>query len=214
MSGWASARLDEIDELDDGRCRYRPVRHHLGITAFGINAWSAAAAGDRLINEHDEAEPDVNEELYLVLQGRAAFELDGERLEAPTGTLVFVRPGVMRAARAEEPGTTILAVGGVAGKAYEPDGWELWAPVAPLYRESRFAEASDRGRELAEAHPEYPALSYNLACCESLAGRTADAVAHLRTAIEHSERLRSLAKRDPDLDPIRNEPAFEELIGG
>ena len=73
MSGWVSARLDEIDELDDGRSRYRPVRHHLGITAFGINAWSAPAAGDRLINEHDEAEPDVNEELYLVLEGRAAF---------------------------------------------------------------------------------------------------------------------------------------------
>src|SRR6516164_8418116 len=112
MSGWAAARLDEIDELDDGRVPYRPIRHHFGITAFGINAWSARAAGDRIINEHDEAEPDVNEELYLVLEGRAVFELDGERLEAPAGTLVFVRPGVMRAARAEEPGTTILAVGG------------------------------------------------------------------------------------------------------
>ena len=214
MSGWASARLDEIDELDDGRCRYRPVRHHLGITAFGINAWSAAAAGDRLINEHDEAEPDVNEELYLVLQGRAAFELDGERLEAPAGTLVFVRPGVMRAALAEEPGTTILAVGGAAGKAYEADGWELWAPVEPLYRAGRHAEAADRALGLVESHPEYPALFYALARCESRAGRKAAAVGHLREAIEQAERFRSDAKDDHDLDPIRDEPAFRELIAG
>jgi hypothetical protein len=214
MSGWASVRLEEIDELDDGRCRYRPVRHHLGITAFGINAWSAPAAGDRLINEHDEAEPDVNEELYLVLEGRAAFELDGERLEAPAGTLVFVRPGVMRAALAEEPGTTILAVGGVAGEAYEADGWELWAPVEPLYRAGRYAEAADRALGLVESHPEYPALFYALARCESMAGRKAHAVGHLREAIEHGERFRSYAKDDPDLDPIRDEPAFKELIAG
>ncbi|MCA1679530.1 MAG: hypothetical protein LC777_11565, partial [Actinobacteria bacterium] len=65
MSGYAVAHLDEIDELDDGRCPWRPVRHHLGISAFGINAWTARDAGDRIINEHDESEPDSNEELYL-----------------------------------------------------------------------------------------------------------------------------------------------------
>jgi mannose-6-phosphate isomerase-like protein (cupin superfamily) len=49
--------------------------------------------GDRLINEHDESqEHDLQEELYLVQRGRATFELDGERVDAPAGTLVFVRP--------------------------------------------------------------------------------------------------------------------------
>jgi hypothetical protein len=123
MSGYAVAHLDEIDELDDGRCPWRPVRHHLGITAFGINAWTGREAGDRIINEHDEAEE--NEELYVVQQGRAVFELDGERLDAPAGTFVFARPGVKRTAFAEEPRTTIVAVGGVPGKAYEPVGWEV-----------------------------------------------------------------------------------------
>jgi hypothetical protein len=125
MSGYAVAHLDEIDEMDDGRCPWRPVRHHFGITAFGVNAWTARDAGDRIINEHDESEPDSNEELYLVLRGRAVFELDGDRVVAPAGTLVFARPGVKRTAVAEEPETTIIALGGTPGKAYEPDGWEV-----------------------------------------------------------------------------------------
>jgi len=74
------------------------------------------------------------------------------------------------------------------------------------------AEAADRGRQLVEAHPQYAGLLYNLACCESLAGRTADAVDHLGRAIDHSERCRSYAMDDSDFDPIRDEPAFEELI--
>jgi tetratricopeptide (TPR) repeat protein len=213
MSGYAVARLDEIDELDDGRCPWRPVRLHFGITAFGVNAWTPRNAGDRIINEHDESEPDSNEELYLVMQGRATFELDGERVDAPAGTLVFARPGVKRTAFAEEPETIVIALGGTLGKAYENDGWELWAPLRTLYEAGEYAEAADRARVLVEANPEYPALFYNLACCESLAGRTTDAVDHLRRAIDLSERTRSYAEGDSDFDPIREEPAFTELIG-
>ena len=146
MSGYAVAHLDEIDELDDGREPFRPVRHHLGITAFGVNAWTGHNGGDRILNEHDEAEED--EELYVVLQGRARFELDGERVDAPVGTLVFARPGVKRTAFAEEPETTILALGGTQGEAYEPDGWELWAPLRPLYEQGEYAAAAERGRGL------------------------------------------------------------------
>jgi tetratricopeptide (TPR) repeat protein len=211
MSGYAVAQLDEIDEQTDGRCPWRPVRHHFGITAFGVNTWTGREAGERIINEHDES--DENEELYLVLRGRATFELDGERVDAPTGTLVFARPGVKRTAFAEQAETTIIAVGGTPGEAYEPYGWELWAPLRPLYEAGEYAEVADRLRVLVEAHPQYAELFYNLACCESLAGRTADAVEHLRRAIDMSERLRAYAKDDSDLDPIRDEPAFKELIG-
>ena len=213
MSGYAVAHLDEIDEIDDGRCPLRAVRHHFGITAFGVNAWTGRDAGDRIINEHDESEPDSNEELYLVLRGRAVFELDGDRVFAPAGTFVFARPGVKRTAFAEEPETTIIALGGTPGKAYEPIGWELWAPLNALYETGEYAEAADRGRALAEAHPQYAGLFYNLACCESLAGRTTDAVDHLRRAIDMSERFRAYAKDDSNFDPIRDEPAFKELIG-
>jgi hypothetical protein len=212
VSSYTVAHLDEIDETSDGREPFRPVRHHLGITAFGVNAWTGHDAGDRIINEHDEAE-DANEELYLVMRGRAVFELDDERVDAPAGTLVFARPGVKRTAFAEEPETTIIALGGIPGKAYEPDGWELWAPLNPLYEAGEYAEAADRGHALVEAHPQYAALFYNVACCESLAGRTTDAIDHLRRSIEMSERSRAYAKEDSDFDPIRDEPAFKELLG-
>ena len=212
MTRYAIAHLDEIEEMSDGRCPWRPVRQHFGIASFGVNAWTGRHAGDRIINEHDESEWD-EEELYLVHRGRARFELDGERLDAPAGTLVFARPGVNRTAFAEEPGTTIVALGGTPGKAYEPVGWEVWAPLRPLYEAGEYAEASDRGRALIEAHPEYAELLYNVACCESLAGRTADAIEHLRLAIARAEQLRSIAAEDSDFDPIRDEQAFKELVG-
>ena len=212
MSEYAVARLDEIDEVSDGREPWRPVRHHFGITSFGVNAWTGANAGDRIINEHDEAGED--EELYVVQSGRATFELDGERIDAPAGSFVFVAPGVRRTAFAEQPGTTLVAIGGTPGKAYEPSGWELWASaVGSLYHEGQYAEAADRARPVVDAHPEYPLLAYNLACCESLAGRKADALAHLRRAIEGSDRAREFAAGDSDLDPIRDEPEFKKLVG-
>jgi tetratricopeptide (TPR) repeat protein len=214
VTDYKVAHLDEIDEVNDGRCPWRPVRHHFGITSFGVNTWTGGEAGDRIINEHDESDgEDADEELYFVQRGRATFELDGERLNAPAGTFVFVRPSVKRTAFAQEPGTTIVAVGGTPGKAYEPFGWEVWGPLNQLYESGRYAEAADRGRELVEAYPQYAGLLYNLACCESLAGRTADALEHLRLAIDRSERFRSFAAGDSDFDPIRDEPAFRELVG-
>ena len=213
MSGYAVAQIDDIDEITDGRSPYRPVRFHFGITAFGVNAFTAHEAGDRLINEHDESqEHDLQEELYLVQRGRATFELDGERLDAPAGTLVYARPDVKRTAFAEEPGTTIVALGGVPGKAYEPKGGELWMPLNHLYESGKYAEAADQGRELIEAHPEFAGPLYNLACCESLAGRKDDAIRHLRLAIDRNEPFRSLAAEDSDFDAIRDEPGFKELV--
>ena len=213
MSGYAVAQIDEIDEISDGRCPWRPVGFHFGLTAFGVNAFTGHEVGDRIINEHDESqEHDLQEELYLVQRGRATFELDGERLDAPAGTLVFARLDVKRTAFAEEPGTTIVALGGVPGKAYEPKGGELWMPLQPLYDAGQYAEAADQGRELIEAHPEFPGPLYNLACCESLAGRKDDAIKHLRLAIEGNEPFRPMAAEDSDFDAIRDEPAFKELV--
>jgi hypothetical protein len=212
MSKYAVARLDEIEELDDGREPFRPVRHHLGITAFGVTAWTARKVGDRIINEHDEAD-DGAEELYLVQRGHAVFELDGERVDAPAGTLVFARPGVKRTAFAEEVGTTILAIGGTPGQAYEARGWELWAPLWAHYEAGLHAEVAERLRDVVDASPQYGLLFYNLACCESLAGHRADALEHLRRAIELSEEFRGHARSDSDLDPIRDDPGFKKLVG-
>ena len=89
---------------------------------------------------------------------------------------------------------------------------EAWASLGALYEAGEYAEAADRGRELVEAHPENAQLLYNVACCESLTGRPGDAIEHLRRAIERSEELRSAAVGDSDFDPIRDEPAFRDLV--
>jgi mannose-6-phosphate isomerase-like protein (cupin superfamily) len=217
MSGYSVVHVDDIPAQDDGRALMRPVRHHLGITGFGVNAWTAPNAGDRLIPEHQEAnenedETERDEELYLVVQGRAVFELDGERHDAPAGTFVFVRPRVNRTAFAEEPGTVVVAVGGTPGKPYDPVGWELWSPLRPLYEAGDHAEVVTRGRELIASNPQSGLLFYNVACSESLTGQTAEALEHLRTAIELSEQFRDYAKNDSDLDAIRGEPAFDEVV--
>ena len=90
---------------------------------------------------------------------------------------------------------------------------ELWDPVRPLYEAGRYADAADRGRELLVAHPSVAYLNYNVACCESLAGRTTDAIEHLRRAIELWDGCRDMAAEDSDFDPVREEPAFRELLG-
>jgi hypothetical protein len=207
---YAAAQFDEIDELVDGRSPFRPVRLHFGITSFGVTTWTARAAGDRIINEHDEQDVG-DEELFLVLRGRAAFELDGDRVDAPTGTLVFSPSGVRRTAFAEEAGTTIVALDGTPGQAYEPRGWELWTTLVPLYEAGEYAEVADRLRATVEDHPQYPLLFYNLACCESRTGRATDALDHLGRAIAMSDEFRGFAKDDPDFAPIRDDPAFREL---
>lgn len=90
---------------------------------------------------------------------------------------------------------------------------DLWAALRPLYEEGEYAEVADRARELIEANPDDAGLLYNVACCESLAGRPGDAIEHLRRAIERVRQFGSAAADDPDFDPIRNEAAFRALVG-
>lgn len=208
MARYAVARLGDIGEISAG-LPCRPVRHHFGITSFGINAWTAALVGDRILNAHDEAGD--AEELYLVHCGRATFELDGERVDAPAGTFVFAEPGVMRTAFAAEPDTTVFAIGGRAGEAWQPDGWELWTPVAPLFDAGRYAEAADLSRQLVDTNPGLSMLPYMLACCELKAGRTEEAIEALRAALV-TKRMRVIAAKDATLDPLRDIPAFRELL--
>jgi hypothetical protein len=101
--------------------RWTPIRNHFGITAFGVNAYTARKAGDRLIGEHDHADPadEQHEELYFVHSGHARFRLDGREVDAPAGTFVSV-PDVstVRSATALADDTVVLVVGGEPGAPY------------------------------------------------------------------------------------------------
>jgi hypothetical protein len=213
MAHYAVSRLEDIPELVDAGVPFRPIRLHFGITSFGATAWTARASGDRLINPHDEQDVG-DEELFLVLRGRATFELDGERVDAPAGTLVHCSPGTSRSADAAEAGTTILALDATPGAAYDARGWELWTGLAAMYGEGRHAEVAERLRAVVAEHPQYPLLFFNLACAESLIGQKEEALGHLRQAIAMSEEFRGYAREDSDLAALRDDPRFAEVIGG
>ena len=129
----APYRVAHVSEIETpagtrpGAAPWRAVRRHFGIGSFGITAYVAEAAGDQLTDEHTETEDSgtQHEELFYVASGRASFSVGGETIEAPAGTFVHVPdPAVVRGASALEAGTTLLAVGGEPGKAFEESPWE------------------------------------------------------------------------------------------
>ena len=205
-SAFETAHLDELDRLT-GEFDTIPVRIPLGIAAFGVNAYGSREAGGHVIEEHDElgAGAGRHEELYVVLAGRATFTVAGEEVDAPAGTLVFVRdPATRRSATAAEPDTTVLVVGGTVGKAFAPSPWESWLEARPSYDAKDYDAATAILERALAAHPDNPNVLYNLACCEALAGRRDEAVAHLSRAMELDPRTREWAAADADLDSIRD----------
>jgi tetratricopeptide (TPR) repeat protein len=205
-----TAHLEQLDRFD-GEVDTIPIRIPLGIAAFGINAYGSREAGGRVIEEHDElgAGAGRHEELYLVLAGHARFVVSGEELDAPAGTLVFVRePAARREATAVEPDTTVLVVGGTVGRAFQPSPWESWLEALPSYRAGDYEAAAAVLERALALHPDNPNVLYNLACCEALAGRAEDALGHLASSAEHDPRVVEWAARDPDLDSIRDDERF------
>jgi tetratricopeptide repeat protein len=202
--------IEDIPAIPAGGVGYRLVRRELGITAFGINAFTANA-GEHLIEEHDETGSGAgrHEELYLVIAGRARFTIDGGEHDARAGTLVFLPdPASRRLAIALEDGTTAVAVGGVPGRPYSVSPWE------PLFAAKGVADSGDPGAAAdlaAQALEDYPGnahVLFNTACFEALAGRRDDAIAHLRAAVEINPEMREWAATDADFDSIRQDPEF------
>ena len=176
------------------------MRKHLGITAFGINAYVASETGQDVVEEHTE-ERLGHEEVYVVVAGRATFVLDGEEIEVPAGSLVFLRdPAVKRYARAEEPGTTVLAVGGKPGL-HEVSAWERFFVSYAVVDEDPQRAVAELEEGLAE-RPDHPPLHYHLACIFSRTGRLDEARTHLDRALELDPTLQEWAEKDEDLAPL------------
>ncbi len=120
------AALDAIPRAAapcDPSLDWRPVRDHLGISGFGVNAFLGAAAGDRIVERHDERHAGGHEELYVVVRGAARFVLDGTEHEVPAGSMVLVPRDTTREAFATAPDSAVLVVGGPPG-AHEVSPWE------------------------------------------------------------------------------------------
>lgn len=199
---------------DDDRVFIR-LRRTLDIGAFGASASYQAKAGEEVIFEHDELGPgaDGQEELYAVVQGSATFTLDGEEIEAPQGTVVFVQPGSKRQAVATSDETIVLAVGGRRGEAYRlPPGAELH-DFFEHYNEKDYEGALAACHVALEKYPGNALILYNIACMQSMLGRGDEALATLGTAIDGWPKFKENAQKDDDFAAIREDSRFVELVG-
>jgi tetratricopeptide (TPR) repeat protein len=201
-------RLEDIEPIPvlGGALLWRPVRRTLDVGAFGINAYTAPNAGDDVVEEHTERSLG-HEEVYVVLSGRATFSLGEETLDAPAGTLVFVHDvDVRRHARAEEPGTSVLAIGGPRAGTFEPSAWEDFFAAERHRAVGDYDAYLEELASVLERRPDHPATLYHVACAEALAGRAADAVEHLRRALELRPALAEHARVDDDFASLRGRP--------
>jgi len=210
--GYEVAHIDELEELpiNNGEFVWRPIRRRFGITAFGTNAYTGDA-GQRVIEEHSER--DNHQEMYVVLRGRATFRLGDDEVDAPAGTIVFLRPDTKRGAIAAEDGTAVLAVGAKPGVVFEPSLWE------DVFAANAYADKGDLDRarqlmsDLVEQNPDAWQGFFNAACLEARLGDRDRAMEHFERALElEPEKAREFARTDSDFDSIRDDPRFVALL--
>ena len=193
---------EESVAIDRGRLQWVPVRRRLGVGSFGINAYRAAAAGDVVVEDHVESPG--QEELYVVLRGRAKLEIDEETVDAPAGTAVFVpHPEVRRSGVALEDGTVMLAIGGWRDRPYHSLPWEPLYLAQESMRQGDWATAAETLEREAGDHRDTAILQFRLACCHARLGEHDVAIKELRRAIEISPKMRERAAAEEDLSSLR-----------
>jgi hypothetical protein len=208
---YTTLHLDDVPALRAGGAgMWHPIRRALGVTALGLNAYSAAGVGDALIERHDERSPGSGgqEEVYLVMRGRAAFTVDGDDVDAPAGRLLLVPAGVERSATAGEADTLVLVMGGKAGAALPSSPYEHWYAGEPLSAAGEHDRAIAVASEGLADWPRHPMLHYQLACYNALAGHREQAIVHLRIAFDEDPRARAWAADDDDLISVRDDAAL------
>jgi tetratricopeptide (TPR) repeat protein len=215
-TGFSVLSIEQAALAQEGEERQRVrLRSELGIGSFGVNAVRAVAAGTPVVVEHDEVGPgaDRHEELYLVLAGHAVFTVAGEEVDAPQGTAIFVRdPELRRGAVAKDDGTIVVAIGARRGEPFRITPGEAMRDFFEPYNAKDYAGALAVARGVLHTYPGNGLALYNIACMEALLGKTDDALAHLREALEAAPRLRDTAKTDEDFAPLRGDKRFEDLI--
>jgi len=211
--GYQVLSLDDLERLTstDGELTLLPLRRTVGFRPFGVNAWLGARAGDHVIERHRERDGD--EELYVVVRGRATFTLGEETFDAPEGTLVHATPGTLREAVAADDDTIVLAVGAKPGRPWQPAAWEDFY-VAFAYRAAgRIDEARALVADTLARHPGTWQGPFNAACFEALEGDDDAAFAQLRVAYDRAPALiAEYAPKDDDLARLQSDPRWQELF--
>ena len=206
-------RLDELQPgPSEGGGRWLPVRAALGLRAFGLSAY-LGDPGENVVPRHDETGGGAggHEELYIVLSGRATFTVDGETFDAPPATFVLVEEGERREARAEEPGTVVLAAGAPVDGAYRIAPWEYGARAAHARAHGDVDELERVASEGISAYGEHVTMLLAKACVAAQRGDRDDSLALLERAAadpDFAEWARAEAANEPLLDPVRDDPRF------
>jgi tetratricopeptide (TPR) repeat protein len=188
----------------------------LGVRGFGVDAYFAPNAGDQLIEPHDETGSGSggHAELYLVLSGRARFVVGTSEIDAPEGTIVYVPdPETRRGAHAVQGDTSAVVVGCPADRELPISPFEFWFVAEQPYNEGDYDRAIEIVTQGLEHWPEHPTMLYQLSCYHALAGRSEEAIGYFERAVAGSPDLAEGARRDSDLDSIRDDPRFKELVG-
>ena len=211
MSRHAVAHLDEIDEISDGRCPSRPIRHHFGITSFGVNAWTGREAGDRSSMSTTRARKTETRNSTSCTAAVPGSSSTMSRCRRRSARSSSSRP-TSSARRSPRSRGRRCCHRRHTGEGVRAGGFEIWAPLGPLYEAGEYAEAADRGRERSRLTPSTRAALQRGVLRESC--RTNDRRDRAPPARHRAlYSCASLAANDSDFDPIRDDPAFKELIG-
>ena len=97
--------------------RFRPAGKALGVTAWGMNVLELDPHCEGY-PEHDHTK-DGQEEVYLVLDGKATLHVSGETIELDRGSFVRVGPTQTRKWVTTDQPATILALGATPGQAFK-----------------------------------------------------------------------------------------------
>jgi len=198
---------EESVPVGDDALQWVSVRRRLGVAAFGTNAYRAARTGDVVIEEHVESPG--QEELYVVLRGRAEFTVGEDAFEAAPGAAVFVsQPGVRRQAVALEDETVVLAVGGWPDRAYHSLPWEPIYLAQQFMRRGEWGPAAETLEREAGEHRETAIVQYRLACCHARLGQHDLALDELRRAIAINPGMRERAAAEEHLASLRDLPGW------
>ena len=139
--GYEILSLDDLERaaVDRRRADAAAAAPHSRLPSVRRQRWLGATAGDHVIERHHERDGD--EELYVVVRGRATFTRRRRDVRrAGRARSSTSPPGTLREAIADEDDTLVLAVGAKPGKAWEPAAWE------DFYRRVRASRRGPRRR--------------------------------------------------------------------
>jgi hypothetical protein len=115
MVDYSAKRIDEMEAGFGGG--FVKARAELGVTAFGLQVIQLPP-NYADYPEHDHAESG-QEEVFMAVGGSGWIDVEGERVELDSDTLVRVGPATRRKVYSGPDGLRMLAIGGAPGEAYK-----------------------------------------------------------------------------------------------